>query len=136
MIKIPLEILTLEDGSYHLLIDTVINDEIQGKMILDTGASRTVLDANLNLAVDDTQEEPYTSGIGGQVDVSFTQLKSLAFDDFHTEGLLLAMIDLTSVNNAYEQVAQQQIVGLLGSDLLLKYQAKIDYKEACLYLER
>ncbi|PVX49829.1 aspartyl protease [Balneicella halophila] len=135
MMKIPLEILTLEDNSYHLLIDVLINDEIHGKMVVDTGASRTVIDATLAFAIDELKETPYTSGIGGQVDVTFTTLNSLALGNFLIEGVSLAMIDLSTVNEAYKQVSIEPIIGLLGSDLLLKYQAKIDYKEASLYLE-
>lgn len=135
MKEIPLEILTLEDNSYHLLVDVVINDVIQGKMVLDTGASRTVIDAALALTVDETRGVPYTSGIGGQVDVSFTTLDNLSFGTFRVENVSLAMIDLSTVNEAYEKASLQRIVGLLGSDLLLKYQAKIDYKTSLLYLE-
>lgn len=135
MIKIPLEILTLEDGSYHLLIAVLLNGELSGKMVVDTGASKTVIDRVLPLGLDDSQELPYTSGIGGEVPASFTQIASLTLGDFFIENVPLAMIDLSAVNAAYEQASQQRILGLLGSDLLLKYHAKIDYKAACLYLE-
>lgn len=135
MIKIPLEILTLEDNSYHLLVNAALGNTLNGKMVVDTGASKTVIDATLGLPIDKNHEMPYTSGIGGQVAVSFTRLDSLAFGDFEIMDLSLAMIDLSSVNEAYEQVSKAPILGLLGSDLLLKYHAKIDYKEACLYLE-
>ncbi len=104
-------------------------------MVLDTGASCTVVDANLELEIDPDRELPYTSGIGGEVAVSFTKLQSLAFAEFELQDISLAMIDLSAVNEAYEKVSQQKILGLLGSDLLLKYKAKIDYKESCLCLE-
>lgn len=134
MTKIPLEILRLEDESYHLLVEVVINSSIKGKMVLDTGASRTVIDTSLSLDIDCTKETPYTSGIGGQVDVSFTKLETLVIGAFRLENIALAMIDLSAVNSTYEQVSQQRILGLLGSDLLLKHHAKIDYKTATLYL--
>lgn len=135
MTKIPLEILTLEDGSYHLLINIVINDNLRGKMVVDTGASKTVIDTALDLPIDENSDIPYTSGIGGQVTVNFTKVAKLALGNFIAEELYLAMIDLASVNEAYEQVSQHRIVGLLGSDLLLKHNAIIDYKKQCLFLE-
>ncbi len=136
MVKIPLEILTLEDESYHLLVSVTINEEIQGKMVVDTGASRTVVDASLAFDTDESKEQPYTSGIGGQVEVAFTNLASLTFGEFEIENISLAMIDLSAVNEAYEKASMQRILGLLGSDLLLKYKAKIDYKEKCMLLEK
>lgn len=136
MVKIPLEILTLEDESYHLLVSVTINGDIQGKMVVDTGASRTVVDASLAFDADESKEQPYTSGIGGQVEVAFTNLDSLVFGVFELEDISLAMIDLSAVNEAYEKVSKQRILGLLGSDLLLKYKAKIDYKEECMQLEK
>ena len=41
-VSIPLELVKLEDNSFHLLVKVEI-DQIQGDMIIDTGASVTVL---------------------------------------------------------------------------------------------
>ncbi len=136
MTEIPLEILKLEDDSYHLLIEVFINKEIKGKMVVDTGASRTVIDTSLSFVEDESKETPYTSGIGGDVEVSFTTLESLILGDFELTDVSLAMVDLSAVNATYEKVSKQRIIGLLGSDLLLKYSAKIDYKKECLQLEK
>ncbi len=136
MIEVPIEILTLEDNSYHLLVDVVVNDNIEGKMVVDTGASRTVVADNLSLKIiERTQEMRYTSGIGGQVEVSLTQLDKLKIGEFLLKEVALAAIDLSAVNSAYEKVTKQHILGLLGSDLLLRHNAKIDYKTHTLYLE-
>lgn len=136
MTKIPLEIITLEDASYHLLVKVVLDGSLEGKMVVDTGASKTVIDSALSLGVDENQEHPYTSGIGGQVEVSFTMQSHLRIGDFEIPDISLAMIDLSAVNEVYQKVSQQPIMGLLGSDLLVKYQAKINYKTASLHLER
>ncbi len=45
MIKIPIELVTLEDDSYHLLVACQINGAT-GFLVVDTGASKTVLDSN------------------------------------------------------------------------------------------
>ncbi len=134
MIEVPIEILTLEDDSYHLLVDVVVNEELEGKMVVDTGASRTVIDSSLSLKVEKLQEKPYTSGIGGEVEVAFTQLNTFSIGEFKLQEISLAAIDLSAVNSAYEKVTEQRILGLLGSDLLLRHQAKIDYKTHTLYL--
>src|SRR5690606_7009575 len=43
MQKIPLELLELQGDGYHILIDVCLFDQ-PFKMVLDTGASKTVLD--------------------------------------------------------------------------------------------
>jgi len=37
------------------------------------------------------------------------------------------LLDLSHVNKSYEQIGLKQIEGVLGSDILLKYNAIIDY---------
>ncbi len=46
LIRIPVEIIKLEDNSFHMLVH-VETDGVQGDMIIDTGASVTVLDSLL-----------------------------------------------------------------------------------------
>lgn len=47
MIKIPIEIDMIDGDGCHPLVQVVINGEIQAKMVIDTGASKTVFDQNL-----------------------------------------------------------------------------------------
>ncbi|MDG1476456.1 MAG: aspartyl protease family protein [Vicingaceae bacterium] len=42
---LPIEIFPIEDDGYHLKVEIVINGK-PANLILDTGASRTVLDEN------------------------------------------------------------------------------------------
>lgn len=136
MAKIPLEILMLEDNSYHLLVDVVLNDKIAGKIIIDTGASKTILDSNLDLPFleVENEEKPYTSGIGGRIDVGFASVKKMKIGRFKIKKMVIPTIDLSEVNKIYEKATKHRVIGLLGSDLLLKFRAKIDYKKRYLRL--
>ena len=45
------------------------------------------------------------------------------------------LLDLSHVNNSYEQIKLKPVDGVLGSDLLLKYSAVIDYDKKILKLK-
>jgi hypothetical protein len=45
-------------------------------------------------------------------------------------------MNLSHVNYAYAQIGQKPIEGVLGSDLLKKYKAVIDYPKRKLYLSK
>lgn len=137
MAKIPFEILELEDNSYHILIDVVINGDINGKLVIDTGASKTILDSNLGLLEvrPEMDKEPFSSGLGGELTIHFCEVDSFALGTFVLEQMTFAMVDLSAVNNAYEKVVDTRVIGLLGSDLLLKHGAIINYREAYLQID-
>ncbi len=136
MIQIPLELLSLEDNSYHLLVEVVLNQNSVGKMVVDTGASRSVLDANLPIVMTRLEELPHSSGIGGEVTAFFAEISCFYIGEFSLENTSFAFIDLSAVNQAYQKATEQRIFGLLGSDLLLKYKAKIDYEKLVLFLAK
>jgi len=46
-IKIPLQVIILKDKGCHLFVDAVINNKIETKLIIDTGASKSVFDINV-----------------------------------------------------------------------------------------
>jgi hypothetical protein len=52
--------------------------------------------------------------------------------DFHVGDLLVdpfevAVLDLSAINSAYEQLGHPEVLGVLGGDILMKYKAVIDY---------
>lgn len=136
MAKIPLEILMLEDNSYHLLIDVILNKEIYGKVIVDTGASKTILDSCLELDKAEVEigDKSYSSGLGGKLDIGFVSVKKMQIGSFKIKKMIIPTVDLSEVNKVYEKATHHRIIGLLGSDLLLRYQAKIDYRKKYLKL--
>jgi hypothetical protein len=50
--------------------------------------------------------------------------------------LQCALIDLSGINEMYQQHCNRKICGLLGSDFLLKYKAVINYERRILSLEK
>jgi hypothetical protein len=133
MARIPIELIELENQNYHLLVEGKFEDSEKGYWIIDTGASKTVFDKGLEQyykIIDPGFEEEYQSaGISvGMVETSVGEISYLAFGKLKLKELKVALINLDHVNEIYKKYRNIRICGLLGSDILKKYQCVIDYK--------
>ena len=140
MIEIPIEVVELEENSFHLLVECEINSSQKGEMVIDTGASKTVLDKNF---VDDYQKaeqeesEVKSRGLGeGSIDTEMAKIDSFQISDLFINNFSCALIDLSGINEMYRQYCDREICGLLGSDFLLKYNGIIDYSRRVLQLNK
>ncbi|HKJ44022.1 MAG TPA: aspartyl protease family protein [Sunxiuqinia sp.] len=133
MAKIPIELIELEQHNYHLLVQAKFEDGEKGYWIIDTGASKTVFDKSLDQYYDlieaSNDEEYQSAGISeGMVETSVGEIRSVAFGRLKLKNQKVALINLDHVNEIYRKYKDVRICGLLGSDLLKKYQCVIDYK--------
>ena len=132
MIEIPLQIIELERENYHILIEGNFEDGTPSCWIVDTGASKTVLDKNLSshyeLMDPDDMEDYQSAGINqGMMETSVGKLTYLRFGEVKIIGQKVALIDLNHVNDIYGKYTSYRIAGLLGGDILMQHQCKIDY---------
>lgn len=123
----------LEHHNYHVLAQGKFEDGQKGYWIIDTGASKTVFDKSLeqyfSLIEPETDEEYQSAGISeGMVETGVGELRYLAFGKLRLKNQKVALINLDHVNEIYQKYRNIRICGLLGSDLLKKYQCVIDYK--------
>jgi len=129
-IFIPFEIKEIEHASYHPIVVAIIGHE-QINMILDTGASRTVLSNNLVVNFDKTtgdDEEAFAAGINAQrMQVEQVVIPSIRIGDLEFFDMLIFSTDLNAVSSLYEQMAGIRIDGLLGCDFLVKYGGVVDF---------
>lgn len=136
--KIPIKIIELENGNYHLMVCSVFQDKTVGMWIIDTGASKSVFDQGLvqHIAqVDERTEELHSAGIGSEpIKSKLSTLKDIYFGKMKISGMDAALLDFTHINALYALAVDQQICGLLGGDFLMKYQAVVDYKRKLLVL--
>ena len=109
------------------------------RMILDTGASRTVFDeTRVGVFVDKNYiegQDRLSTGLG----TNTMESKQVMLDEFQIGELTIkdynaAVLDLTHVNQSYERLALKPIDGVLGSDILFDYKAVIDYEKRELVL--
>lgn len=138
--KLPMRIVPIEDDGYHLLIEIKINGQ-KANLVLDTGASRTVFDKNEleNYIKNDSSEfqenEKLSSGLGTNTMKSEAiTLDSLELGTFEINDYLALTLDLEHVKQSYESLNLPKIHGVLGGDLLKKYNAVIYYDKKILKL--
>lgn len=138
-VKIPLQIIELEDENFHLLVTGVFTDGSRVNWIIDTGASKSVFDIKLTKQYEklDTQtEEIHSAGIGtNPLETSLARLKSFHLGKLKIQSPKMAILDLTHINELYTKAVQIKIAGLLGGDFLVKYEAMIDYKRKKIILK-
>lgn len=164
MIEIPIDIDFIDGDGCHITVDVTLNDAENGLFIIDTGASKTVLDKDLTqhllqpISPEELNNELEQSlieklspeqkkqlglegesvvsvGVGpGKIDFNFGVLQKLNIGNFETTNFYVAYIDLSNVNNLYEALGKPKIWGLLGGDFLLEHNAIIDYKQRKMFL--
>jgi predicted aspartyl protease len=136
---IPLEVVALQEGSYHVFLKMKVNKK-SIRVLLDTGASKTVLDKTF---VEEKCKSQKTETIGQSTsslhstvsESNITYIKEIQLDQVKLKNYLVAVIDLTHVNQTYEGVGKKPIFGIVGSDILMDRKAIIDYSKKILILK-
>jgi len=130
-ITIPLHIIDLQDDGYHLLVEVKIGRSAY-KVVLDTGASKTVFDqtvlaqAHTNISVQSTNR--LSAGLGTLTMESYSAvLPEFKIGRLKLPGFEVAVLDLSNINQAYAQLNHPQVLGVLGGDILMRYSGVVDY---------
>ncbi len=130
---IPVEIFPIEDDGYHLKVSITINGDT-AIMILDTGASRTVFDeervANFVNHQNIEEHDRLSTGLGtNTMESKKVKLDKIEIGEIVIENYQTAVLDLSHVNQSYEKLGIEPVDGVLGSDILVDYNAVIDYEK-------
>lgn len=133
-ITVPLILVNLQDNGFHILVEIVVFGE-KLFAVLDTGASRSVFDKSLlekhveNLKEDNEQQAAtiFSSATTLVGTIPLLQIGKLKLPNYET-----VAIDLQSVSDTYLQMGQPAIAGIIGGDILVEYNCKIDYKKQIL----
>lgn len=129
---IPLEIIDLQGDGYHLSLQAYMNGKPM-RLILDTGASRTVFDINrIHHFVENPGfeiNEQLSTGLGtNSMESNIIQIESFVLGDLEITNYSAVIIDMVHINQTYEMIHLPLIDGVLGGDILMEYKVKIDYK--------
>jgi len=124
--------------SKHFVVKAKINNVI-GRFIVDTGASNSCLGLDeiklFNLKLSQTNKKAAGAG-GTNIETQISRQNSLKIKNFEIKNLTLVVIDLMHINIALTEHKTQPINGIIGADVLQKYEAIISYKDKTLYLRR
>jgi predicted aspartyl protease len=137
-VNLKIRLLDIEGDGKHLLVNAKVNGKA-ARLLIDTGASRTVFDLN-RIHLFEKGKKPQlhsqvSSGLGTSTMESHTLiLKSLQFGKIAIKNYATVLLDLSHVNDSYKRIRKKPIDGVIGSDLLLKYKSIIDYRKMQLQL--
>lgn len=114
-----------------IVLDARINGSPR-RLVLDTGASQTMLDSTAarDLHID-AADRRTARGAGGDIEVSMAPLKSVTVGDARVE-------NLTSIVSDVSPIAEKlggNIDGVLGYDFLSRFRLSIDYAARMLTLD-
>lgn len=131
--NIPIQLLFIEDAGYHLLVKAKVNGKTV-TLLIDTGASKTVFDKGRILRFANEESfltlEKLSTGLGTtMMETQSTVLKKFQVGKLQIANFETIVIDLSHVNLTYAKLDLPAIDGVLGSDLMVKHHAIIDYKK-------
>ena len=131
--KIPFEFVSIESDGVHIVLQAHINNKLS-RLLIDTGASRTVFDKNrISLFVENIEmheNEQLSTGLGTNDMIShIITLESLEIGELHLQEYTSVIIDMVHINQSFEAYNLQAIDGVLGGDILRDYKAEIDYRK-------
>ena len=138
--NIPIDLVQIDEDGYHLMISAKIGRK-KVRLLIDTGASRSVFDKTRLDAILGNKDNEYetleqlSTGLGtNSMESQTTCLKSFKLGDIKIKNLDVVVLDLNHVNESYAMIGVKGIDGVLGSDILKKYEAVIYYREKRLKL--
>lgn len=138
-ITVPLQMIDLHGDGFHPLLDIMLFGK-PFKVVLDTGASRTAFDRELLLAANEhadiTASERLSTGLGTNSMESATAIiHNLWIGSLLIPEIEIAVLDLSTINIAYSQMGHPEVLGVIGSDILVMHKAVIDFGKKVLVLE-
>ena len=130
-ISIPIKILILGEEGFHLLVKMRVNGRF-ACLVIDTGASKTAFDKKrikrfLGKEKFEKQDK-LSSGLGtSTMKTHLAVIKKISLGKVEIKNYKTMVIDFSHVMIAYKRMKQKPVDGVLGSDILKKYKAVIDY---------
>lgn len=120
-----------------LLIARARINGVEGRFVIDTGASATVVETGahrrLNMRLDDGDART-GSGAGGRIRVHPSSGNTLQIGSHRVQAFDTVVMPLGQVNAAFTAAGDEPIDGVIGADVLRPVQAVIDYGRHVLYL--
>lgn len=136
MITIPIKKIEIPPKGIHLLVTVIINT-VKTLFVLDTGASRSVIDLNhLRQLKEDvvlSEEMDQSAGVGASDLQGFTaNIGLFEIGELKIENFEIAAMNLSHVIESYEKLGNEPIYGVLGGEILDDFNGVIDYKKSTL----
>jgi predicted aspartyl protease len=137
MLSLPIQLLIIDGDGVHLMVEAKAGRK-KVRLIVDTGASKTVFDKSRfeKLFPDQNikNSDALTTGLGTNSFPGATaKIASLKLGELKLKNFDVLVLDLSHVNTSYLFLGFKPFDGVLGSDLLLRYNAVIDFQASMLH---
>ena len=125
--SIPFKVLSTN----HIIVDAALND-VNGKFLIDTGASNSCIDLNksdkfkLNYGKSDEQASSATNEIN---ETYISKKNSLSIDKHYIHDFDIILFNMVHIIKSLLDKDEIEIDGIIGADILIKYNCCIDYRE-------
>ena len=121
----------------HFEVKAFIND-VEGRFILDTGASSTCVDFSrvkfFKLFARESEVKAAGAGATNMM-THVSENNKLSLGDWLETDADIVVFDLSHVNEALLNHKATEVDGIIGADILKEGKAVIDYKQKALYLK-
>ena len=114
----------------HIIINAVVNN-INGIFLIDTGASNSCIDLNksgkfkLNYRKSDEQASSATAEIK---ETYISKKNSLLINEYSINDFDIILFNMKHVIESLFDKDEIEIDGIIGADILIKYNCSVDYK--------
>ena len=131
--SIPFKILSTN----HIIIDAAVNNVV-GKFLIDTGASNSCIDLNksekfkLNYGKSDEQASSATNEIK---ETFISKKNSLLIGECYIHDYDIVLFNMKHVIKSLLDKDEIEIDGIIGADVLIKFNCCLDYEENTLAIK-
>jgi hypothetical protein len=138
--KIKLDLLEIDGGGTHIAVKCKINGK-KCVMLIDTGASNSVFDSESDIFQGSEMEVVDDNGMGSGFNSELPQLvtgeiESIKLGRMDIKNITVFFTPMSHINHLYKKLKLPRITGILGSDLLLEYNAVIDFGSSIILFEK
>jgi len=135
---ISFHLVPLDEDGAHLVFDAEING-IKIKLLIDTGASKTVFDRKrmrvLMSGKRFQKNHALSVGLGtNKMKSHYVVLEKFSIGELVLKNFQTVLLDLSIVNKSYALLGLPPIDGVLGGDILNSHDAEINYRKKQLLL--
>ena len=120
----------------HYLIEAKVND-IEGRFILDTGASNSCICTSLEdkfKVISKESKEKASSATSQMTHTKISKSNTIQIGKWEDK-INIITFDMNHINNSLSEKKIDPIDGIMGADILKKSKAILDYKSNKLYLK-
>jgi hypothetical protein len=121
----------------HYVVVVTLNG-VEGRFILDTGASSTCVSTELAMHFHlnaKPSEEKASSASANELDTEVAYHNELIIGKWSSKRRTVVLFDMQAVNLALQKLDIKIVDGIIGADVLQSTKAVVDYQNDWLYLK-